>query len=493
MTEGEEIIPEVIYLHMDSGTQIPEIIVKNADEVLIEGSGALGVVRVQEQVASLTVRATASVVNETEGMIEVTGPDAEVVTLQPGEQIDFVLSKWLVSFVTEGTPVQTQEVAPGGTVNFAQANTSLEGKVFTAWYEDAAFTQPYSRLSSVNKRTTLYARFIDESDAVTVTFETLGGRELAPMVFAKGEYLLTKPVESLYTAKDGYSFGGWCVDEECTRGFGYLQPIQESMTLYALYSSHEQEVREEPGTVAAIELPDGSATIPLALPEDMSAAEAEESFVVESGTGAVVPEIAIRETENGAELYCEAGFIPGTSFTLYAQNGVRFAGYPDYIDTLVVSVYREQVEIVEFAEDLTYILWDEVVEYTPVSESDLEYTVQYTEGMTEYNMLEDHDAEGEVIPGRLVMTGEADFEKEQIVVFYDGEINDDEATIDAWEGGDLAGHVLFAEIDSVQVNEDGQNEVTFYYADPEKYVTALDVHTTEEVNIEELIEEDQIA
>ena len=60
---GEEVEPDVIYLHMDSGTQLPEVVVKSADEVIIEGSGALGVVRVQEAVGSLTVRANGSVIN----------------------------------------------------------------------------------------------------------------------------------------------------------------------------------------------------------------------------------------------------------------------------------------------------------------------------------------------------------------------------------------------------------------------------------------------
>ena len=194
---------DLIYLHLDSGTELPEVIVRSADEVVIEGSGALGIVRVQEAVGALTVRATGSVVNETDAAFDVTGPDAQVVTLQPGEQVDFVLSKWLVSFVTEGTPVETQEIAPGGTVDYSKATTALEGKIFTAWYEDAAYTQPVSRLSMVDRQMTLYARFVDESEAVTVTFETFGGRELEPMVFAKGEYLLTKPVESLYTSREG--------------------------------------------------------------------------------------------------------------------------------------------------------------------------------------------------------------------------------------------------------------------------------------------------
>ncbi|MDY4221555.1 MAG: InlB B-repeat-containing protein [Candidatus Faecousia sp.] len=489
----EEAEPDVIYLHMDSGTQLPEVIVKGADQVVIEGSGALGVVRVQEAVGSLTVRATGSVVNETEEPFEVTGPDAEVVELQPGEQVDFVLSKWLVSFVTEGTPVETQEIAPGGMIDFSEAVTTLEGKLFTAWYEDAEYTTPVSRLASVDRQTTLYARFVDESEAAVITFETFGGRELEPMVFAKGEYLLTKPVESLYTSKEGYSFVGWCVDEECTTGFGYTDPIEQSMTLYAMYASYEKQTQEDPGSIAELELPDAEATIGLVLPEGMSADEAKQSITVEAGTGLEIPEIAVRETESGAELYCEKGFTPGTSFTLYVQNGVRFAGYPEYIDTLTVSVFREQVEVVEFAEGLTYVLWDKVTDYTPVSKTAVEYKTDYSLDGTVHDVLEDHAAEGDVIPGKMTITGEVDFQPEQIVVFYDGEINRDEATIDAWEGGDLAGYVLFAKIEAVEDNKDGTSEVTFSYADPETYISEMDVHTSEEVNIEELMDDEQIA
>ncbi|MCI6005032.1 MAG: InlB B-repeat-containing protein [Blautia sp.] len=501
-TDPDEEEPDLIYLHMNSGTQLPEIIVKSADEVIIEGSGALGVVRVQEAVNALTVRATGSVVNETEEAFEVTGPDDKVVELQPGEQVDFVLNKWLVSFVTEGTPVKTQEVAPGGMVNYAGANTELEGKIFTAWYEDADFSTPASRLETVDRDMTLYARFVDEADAAVVTFETFGGSELEPLVFAKGEYLLTKPVQSLYTAKEGYTFGGWCVDEECTTGFGYMDPIEESMTLYALYSSEEQIASEKPGTVAEVELPDGEAAIGLVLPEGMTADEVLDNITLEEGTGPEAPEITVRETEGGAEIYCEEGFVPGTTFTLTAQNGVMFEGQPEYIDTLTVSIYREQIEVVEFAEGLTYVLWDDVTDYTPVSRTndtedmedfDNEDMSDYTGESTVFNMLEENEAKGEVIPGRLILTGDADLRPEQVVVFYDGEINRDEISITEWESGDRAGYVLYAQIMTVEPLEDGTSEVTFRYADPEDYISELEIHTTEGVDLEEQLTEEQIA
>ena len=493
--EDEETAPDRIYLHMDSTTQLPEVIVKGAEAVLIEGSGALGLVRVQESVGSLTVRASTTVVNETEAALTVTGPDAQVVELQPGEQVDFVLTKWLVSFVTEGTPVETQEIAPGCAVDYGAATTTLEGKVFTAWYEDAEYTTPVSLLSGVDRQMTLYARFVDEADAAVVTFETFDGRALAPLTFAKGEYLLTKPVDGLYTSKEGYSFGGWCVDAECTTGFGYTDPIEESMTLYARFIPYEQQVIEEPGNVAEVELPDAAATIAIILPEGMTVEQAAGSFSVEAGAGNEPPEISVRETADGAELYCEAGFVPGSSFTLTAQDGVLFADQPEYVDTLTVSVFREQIEVVEFAEGLTYVLWDDVTDYTPVTQSE-EYTGADAEAEAEVaqitNLLGDPEVKGDIIPGTLILSGEIELQPDEIVVFYDGEINRDEANVSEWKKGDLAGYVLYSQIVSVEKLDDGRSKVTFRYANLEDYISELDIHTTESVDLEEELTEKQI-
>lgn len=75
-------------------------------------------------------------------------------------------------------------VLPGGIIDFSTIETTCEGKVFTAWYEDADYTIPCSTLTLVDRQMTLYARFIDPADCVTVAFNTMGGTELAPLVFA---------------------------------------------------------------------------------------------------------------------------------------------------------------------------------------------------------------------------------------------------------------------------------------------------------------------
>ena len=87
------------------------------------------------------------------------------------------------------------------------------------------------------------------------------------------------------------------------------------------------------------------------------------------------------------------------------------------------------------------------------------YTSDYAEDGTVHNVIEDHDAQSDVIPGKLIMTGEVNLQPEQVVVFYDGEIGRNEAPIDAWEGGDLAGYVLFAQIQAVKTLADGTSEV----------------------------------
>ena len=55
-----------IHLKLDQDTQIPEIMVSGGASVVIEGNGALGVVRVTDAPDALTVRATCSVINEFE-------------------------------------------------------------------------------------------------------------------------------------------------------------------------------------------------------------------------------------------------------------------------------------------------------------------------------------------------------------------------------------------------------------------------------------------
>lgn len=209
-----------VTLRGDSETKIGEVIIRRGGHVVLEGNCALGVVHVQGETQSLTIRSTCTVQNETLSTIELSDPDGERRSIASGTDDVLVLSRYVVSFVTEGTPIEPVTVLPDGIIDFSSIQTTCEGKVFTAWYEDAEYTVPFSTLMLVDRQMTLYARFVDPEDVVTVTFNTMGGSELAPLVFAKGEYLLSKPVDKIYTAKEGNTFCGWCIDEACEQKIG---------------------------------------------------------------------------------------------------------------------------------------------------------------------------------------------------------------------------------------------------------------------------------
>lgn len=469
------------YLHADSETKLSEIAILSAGDLTIEGSGAFGVVRVLGDTGALTVRATCSVVNESGKDVAVTGPDGDVRVLAPGEIANFVLESYIVTFVTDGTPVQTQTLAPGSMLDASAITTEKDGHVFTAWYEDAEFTTPYSLLNAVESELKLYARFVGEADALTVTFETFDGWPLEPLVFAKGETLLCKPVSLLYTGMEGYSFSGWCIDEECTQPFSYAEPIDKSLTLYALFISGEQVVEEQKSNVAQLVDTDWQSEISLTVPEGVALNDLPALVTVEAGSGGFEPELSFRETEGGFAVYGayyerdgKAGFEQGATFTITASGGVGFKGFDSAVEILTVSVLKEEVEIIEYAEDLKYMLWDRVLSYEPF--------VQYNGS----------DEEGDGTPGTIVLTGTESYAPGDIVLFYDGDIEADAALMSSWTAGSFEGYALFAYVLAC-VEEEGNTVVSFCYANPADYLTALDIHVTREVDIEDMLTEDMIS
>ena len=95
-----------------------------------------------------------------------------------------------------------RQTVPGTPVDVTGITPEKEGYIFTTWYQDAACTEAYSQFDCVNGPLTLYAGFTDAAEAVTVTFETFDGTPAAPLTFAKGETLLSKPVSSISTNKE---------------------------------------------------------------------------------------------------------------------------------------------------------------------------------------------------------------------------------------------------------------------------------------------------
>ena len=540
-TELEQLIlhaeeGECISLYADTDTKIPEIILEGSGDVVIEGNASLGMVRVSEAREKLTVRATCSVLNESGQSLKLEKPDGNSEELQAGQQKELVLSSYIITFMADGEVYQTLTLKPGETITYPETSPEKEGSIFTTWYKDEDYTEACSQFDVAEKEATLYARFVDEADAVTITFDTMGGRKLEPQILAKGESLLTRSVSEIYTEKEGYTFGGWCKDKECTEAISYSEPLEESQTLYAYFVSNEVQEIEKDGTSVDLKDFDWQDKIALRADTKMSPEEVMENVKVEPGTGALEPELELEETEDGYLLYGsyyekdgETGLEPGATFSVILSGGVHFADYPDETDTAVVSVYKERVEIVGFSEDISYVLWDDVLEYTPVvalEDNDLSAEEEMmpeeeTETETESEIEAETDQEGEneqeseteafrtegvadadgesaqewedapYIPGELLVKSGTSYQVGDIVAFYDGEIGRDEKSIDAYTEGSRDGYVLFAQILSAEETGDGIL-LTYGYANPEDYLADFDVHVTDDVNLEEQLSDEDL-
>lgn len=513
---------ESVTLHIDDKTKIPEIFLEGEGSVLLEGNGALGMVRVTGALEAATVRATCSVKNESGQAVPFETPDGNQMTLAAGQQEELVLSSYQVTFLADGQVYDSKLVKPGETIPFPEQNPEKDGFIFTSWYQDEAFTESCSQFAVAEGAMTLYARFVDASEAIEVTFDAMGGRELQPQLFAKGETLLSRPINEIYTEKDGYTFGGWCTDPDCTTAFSYTEPLETSLTLYAFFVSEEAQETEKDGTSADLADFDWQGTIPLRTEQEMTLDEVKKNVRVETGSGALEPEVDITETEDGFavsgsyyEKDGEKGFEPGATFSIIVSGGVHFADYPDDTDTAIVSVYKEQVEVVGFSDDMTYVLWNEVMEYQPVvsvDEASEEETDSETETVSETEAIEEAESETETsqavadpdgadaeeveeaayIPGELlVKNSDVTYQEGDIVAFYDGEIGRDEKNIDAYAEGSFDGYVLFAQILSVEDTADGVR-LTYGYASPEDYLADFDVHVTDDVEMDQQLSEEDL-
>ena len=103
--------------------------------------------------------------------------------------------------------------------------------VFVGWYTDSEFKEPYNFDSSVTSNLKLYAKF-EEAAAVetqTVTFKKDSETTYDTSVVKKGN-TVGAPAEP---TNDGYSFGGWYTDVNCTTAYDFNTPVNTDITLYA--------------------------------------------------------------------------------------------------------------------------------------------------------------------------------------------------------------------------------------------------------------------
>ncbi len=148
---------------------------------------------------------------------------------------DPVIVEYTVSFESNGgsglSPVKVPE---GGKVT-KPGDPIKEGETFLGWYKETAFTTVWDfEKDVVTQNLSLYARWAKpEQQVYTVSFETNGGSEVAPLRVVEGDKLL-KPSDPV---KTDCSFLGWYADAALTDAWPFAAGVVKAdMTLYARWS-----------------------------------------------------------------------------------------------------------------------------------------------------------------------------------------------------------------------------------------------------------------
>ncbi len=172
---------------------------------------------------------------------------ALVVPLSAGA---FEMPMFVVSVYTEGGGdilCERPMYNMGEIVNISAVPN--EGYVFYCWIsDDVVFENPASQITrfvmpakNVEIRAVFAIAQNVAQNTVSVTFDTMGGSEFAPVEFSVGAMC---PEPTTVPTKQGYVFEGWYADSLCTLPFDFSSPIYASTFAYAKWSPVIEEVKE---------------------------------------------------------------------------------------------------------------------------------------------------------------------------------------------------------------------------------------------------------
>ena len=116
--------------------------------------------------------------------------------------------KFTVSYVVNGgTPVASDEVGSGSSIDPNDKTTTRDGYSFAGWYSDAALTQKVTGAITITAHTTFYAKW--SASGYTITYNLDGG-VLAEGVTNPTSYNTETENFTLHNpTKEGYNFLGW--------------------------------------------------------------------------------------------------------------------------------------------------------------------------------------------------------------------------------------------------------------------------------------------
>ena len=152
----------------------------------------------------------------------------------------------------ESIPVTVQFDANGHdeapadqTVEYGETITApkltAEGYTFGGWYTDKACEgEKFDFTTAIKENTDLYAKW--NINSYTVTFDANGHGTAPDAETADYNTTVKQPTDP---TAEGYDFGGWYTDKECTNAFDFDTAITEDITLYAKWTEVKKPAAPE--------------------------------------------------------------------------------------------------------------------------------------------------------------------------------------------------------------------------------------------------------
>lgn len=130
--------------------------------------------------------------------------------------------------IASGKDVTEYTYGTGATLPTADDITRA-GHTFEGWYEDENFSgSPVTEISATDTgKKEFYAKWT--LNTYTVTFDSQGGSQVDSQTVSHGG-TVTEPTAPTY---EGYTFGGWYTEADCTTEYDFTTAVTESLTLYA--------------------------------------------------------------------------------------------------------------------------------------------------------------------------------------------------------------------------------------------------------------------
>jgi uncharacterized repeat protein (TIGR02543 family) len=160
-------------------------------------------------------------------------PNGRTATLNAFELYGRIDSQCVVTYDSGGgSAVNPETVIQGGKATRPSDPIRINS-VFAGWYADASCTEAWDFDNAhVIEDITLYAKWVEGTTVnFTVTFDSVGGSDVAPVLVVQGGGKITKPDDPVLP---GYTFFGWHTDAACENAWDFDNGlVTKDMTLFA--------------------------------------------------------------------------------------------------------------------------------------------------------------------------------------------------------------------------------------------------------------------